>query len=76
MHFLQWKLLVFDLNLIKGHTQGYCLQQIVVASVNGLSPDQYQAISRTNDDPVHWHIYVSPGLSELTPSVMGLIESS
>ena len=44
---------MFDLNLIKGHSQGYYLQQIVVASVNGLSPDQHQAISRTNDDPVH-----------------------
>ena len=29
---------------------------------NGLAPDRWQAISWTNNDPVHWCLYASPGL--------------
>ena len=31
-------------------------------SSNGLAPDRRQAITWTNDDPVHWRIYAVLGL--------------
>ena len=32
---------------------------IIIGSANRLTPDRQQAITWTNDDPVHWHIYAS-----------------
>ena len=41
-------------------------QSVSIGSGNGLAPNRWQAITWTNDDPVQWLIYASPGLSELT----------
>ena len=38
-----------------------------IGSGNGLVPNRQQAITRTNDDTVHWHIYVALGGVELNP---------
>ena len=40
-------------------------QVVIIEWVNGLALNRQQAITWTNDDPVHWCIYALPGLSEL-----------
>ena len=37
-----------------------------LVQVFGLAPNRWQAITWTNVDPVHWHIYVALGADELT----------
>ena len=41
--------------------QGFDWQFVIIGSDNGLVPIWQQAIIWTNDDPVHWWKYVSPG---------------
>ena len=42
-----------------------------IDSGNGLAPNKRQAVTWTNDDPVHWRIYVALGRDELTPCRLG-----
>ena len=37
-----------------------------IGSGNGFTPNRCQTFIWTNDDPVHWHIYVPPGFNVLT----------
>ena len=40
-------------------------QYVCNGSGNGLVLNRQQAITWSNDDPVHWYIYASSGLNEL-----------
>ena len=37
------------------------------------APNRWQAITWTNDDPVHWHLYVSLSLNEFMKQITGLL---
>ena len=39
--------------------------QVRIGSGNGLAPIRWQAITWSDDDPVRWWKYASPGLDEL-----------
>ena len=53
MHFHEWKILYVDSNFTEVYGS--------ISSVNGL-----KAITWTNDDPIHWCIYVALRGDELT----------
>ena len=40
-------------------------QKVIIGSSNGLAPNRRQAITWTNDGPVHWRIYAVLGGDEL-----------
>ena len=40
--------------------------EVVTGLGNGLAPKMQQIIIFNNDDPVHWHTYLPPGITELT----------
>ena len=65
MELLQsWEsILVFWLNIHVSLVPGVINNNAVLIQM--LSADKQQAITWTNDDLVHWHIYVSPDRSEL-----------
>ena len=66
MHSREWKHLYFDSNFTEVCSQGSNWQYVRIGSVNGLAPNRRQAITWTNDDPVHWRIYAALGGDELT----------
>ena len=45
---------------------GFNWYRMNFGSDNGLVLNRPQAITQTNDNPVDWDIYASPGLNELT----------
>ena len=47
-------------------SQGFNWHEVIIDSCNGLVPKGQQAITWTNDDPVHWYIYGSPDIKELS----------
>ena len=65
MHFLEWKWY----NSISNFTEICCQesnwQKASIGSGNGLVPNRRQAITWTNDGPVHWRIYAALGGDEL-----------
>ena len=46
--------------------RGVLDNNVSIGSNDGLASNRWQAIIWSNDDPVHWHIYASSGLNELT----------
>ena len=66
MHLVEIKSLYNDSNLNQASSLGTNRHKVSFGSGNGLVPVWHQAIIWTNDDQVHWHIYTSPSLSELT----------
>ena len=58
MHLLEFR--------FKFHWNWQCTS---IGSGNGLAPNRRQAITWTNDDPVHWRIYASLGEDELTGDI-------
>ena len=69
MHFLEWKLLYFDSNFTEVCSLGFKSQWAIIGSDNGLVPTRRQAFIWANGGLVHWRIYASFGLNELTISV-------
>ena len=55
-------LILISLRLTPEGSIGY---MVSIGSDNGLAPNRRQAITWTNDDPVHWRMYAPPGLSGL-----------
>ena len=53
---------------IKKYIEIYCWgsswDKVIIGSGNGLSPVRRQAITYTNDDPIPYKIYDSPGLND------------
>ena len=61
MHFLEWEWQNFDSNFTEICYQEFSWQEHSIGSGNGLGSNRRQAITRTNDDPVHWRIYAALG---------------
>ena len=60
------KMIEFRFNLHWIFPQDSNWQYASIGSGHGLAPNRRQAITWTNDDPVHWRIYASLGRNELT----------
>ena len=68
MHFCEWKVLYFDLifNVSQVCSWGANWQQVSIVSGNDLVPTLQRAITRSNTDQAHWHIYAAPRGDELS----------
>ena len=66
MHFLGTKCLYFHSNFTKVCCQGYSWQYVNIGLSNDLAPNKWQAVIWINDDAIHWYVYGSSILSELT----------
>ena len=64
--FLEWKLFHFISNFIEICSHGLNYQSAIIGSNDGLAPNRRQAIIGTKGGIVHWRIYASLGLNELT----------
>ena len=64
MHFLERKILYFELNFTDVCSYVSNLQQSTIGLDNGLTPNRRQAIIWTNADPIHWRIYAALGRDE------------
>ena len=65
INFLYRKYLYFDSNFTELCSYGFKQQQISISSGNDLVLSRWEAISRTNNDSVHWHIHTFPGFHVL-----------
>ena len=71
MHFVEWKWENSDSSFTETCSQESNWQYTSISSANGLAPNGWQAITWTNDDPVHWRIYAALGGDELTGLSLG-----
>ena len=62
MHFPEWIWWNSDSNFTEICFQEFNSQYPIIGSGNGLAPSRRQAITWTNDGPVHWRIYVGDEL--------------
>ena len=67
----QWKCYNIDKNSLNFVPKGPIDNKSSLLG-NSLAPNKRQAITWTNDDPVQWPIYSSPGLNELTDNYIAL----
>ena len=65
MHFLEWKWSNSASKFTETCSRVSNWQKIIIGSGKGLAPNRRQAITWTNDDPVHWRIYSVHGGDEL-----------
>ena len=65
-YFPECKISNFKIVFVEIYSLWYNLQCVNTVSDNGLVPTRRQVIVWSNDDPVHWRIYASPGINELT----------
>ena len=65
MHFIGRHFVYFESNFTELCSEESCWQKVSIGSGDGLVPNRHQAITWTNDDPVHGCKYVPPGLNVL-----------
>ena len=68
MHYLEWKFSNFVRTFIAIYSAWSDWQCVSIGPDNGWPPNGRQTIIWTNNELIHWRIYASPGLKELTPN--------